>query len=313
MSRFSRRLGPSLACAVVVLAAGCAGVPGPDAAAPDSAPDLYQALPPPSSPPPVDPTTEAPPSAAPTTTKRPTPTSGPARPREDDSRRASGQGPAAGSGKIDWHPTGGDEFAGSSVDTAAWNLYDSVGGFGNGHRKPEAISQSDGKLRITARGDVSGGMGMRKGQLYGRWEFRARTDAGRGFGSAILLWPDSENWPEDGELDMMEVPDEARSTAHFVVHWGADNNVHGTDVPGDYTQWHTFAMEWLPDRITWYVDGVKKYENTDPAAIPTKPMHITIQLDQGPKDNWIDAPDETTPEELSLEVDWVRIYAAPQP
>jgi beta-glucanase (GH16 family) len=313
MSRFSRRMGPSLICAALLLAAGCAGAPDPNSAAPD-APDLYEALPTPSSAPEVVPTTAPPVSATPT--PRSTPTSTPVRPRDGIAR---GQAPApapggdAGGGgpAIDWRPVGGDEFNGPALDESAWNTYDSEGAFGNGFRRPEAISQSDGLLRITGRGDVSGGMAYRSGQLYGRWEFRARTDPGRGFGSAILLWPDSENFPEDGELDMMEVPGENRDLAHFVVHWSAENKVHGTRVQGDFSQWHTFAMEWLPDRITWFVDGVKQYENTDPVVIPTKSMHLTIQLDQGPFENWIKAPDETTPAEVSLEVDWVRIYAAP--
>jgi beta-glucanase (GH16 family) len=309
MSRFLRRLGPSLVCAALLLAAGCGAAPDPSAAAPESAPDLYQALPEPTAAPTVVPTTAPPVTAAPTTTRRPTPTSTTPRPREG--ARGAASAPSGGSAGIDWKRVSGDEFNGSALDEVAWNTYDSEGSFGTGYRRPEAISQSDGLLRITARGDVSGGMGHRFGQLYGRWEFRARTDPGRGFGSAILLWPDSENFPEDGELDIMEVPGENRDLAHFVVHWGAENHVHGTDVKGDFSQWHTFALEWLPDRITWFVDGVKQYENTDRTVIPTKPMHITIQLDQGPKSNWIPARDETTPEELSLEVDWVRIYAAP--
>ena len=52
-----------------------------------------------------------------------------------------------------------------------------------------------------------GGMADSFGQTYGRWEFRARTDHGRGFGSAILLWPDSEKLI-DGEIDIAEVPAE---------------------------------------------------------------------------------------------------------
>lgn len=310
MSRIARRMRSSVVCAgLVVLLAACAGGPGPSSAALDNAPDLFEALPPTSTVP--EPPTSTP---APTTTPGPTPggraTATPG-PHAGGARGVSGQQAAGGSGGggPKWHPAGGDEFSGSDVDTKSWNFYDSVGGFGTGFRKPEAISQSDGLLKITARGDVSGGMGQSTGQLYGRWEFRARTELGRGFGSAILLWPDSEKWPEDGELDIMEVPGENRDLAHFVVHWGPDgtDNVHGTSVPGDFSKWHTFALEWLPDRITWYVDGVKKYENTDKTVIPTKPMHLTIQLDQGPKKDWIPPRDETTPDEVSLEVDWVRI------
>jgi beta-glucanase (GH16 family) len=211
-----------------------------------------------------------------------------------------------------WTYTGGDEFDGPALDTGRWNAYDSVGAFGNGTRHPSAIGQCDGLLTVTARprqdGGTSGGMALGEGQLYGRWEFRARTDPGRGFSSAILLWPDSEKFPDDGELDMMEVPSDARTAATAFVHYGADNKIVGTSRPGDFTQWHTFAMEWQPDRITWFVDGQKAWETTDRAVIPTTPMHLCIQLDQGPAVNWMPAPDASTPDAVRLQVDWARQY-----
>jgi hypothetical protein len=296
MPHIPMRVRAVVATAAVVVSVAACGSGAPDPAAPVTGPDLYASLPQNAEPP----TTALPPTptvAPPSTTTKPA-----GKPKaEGQPKAAASAGPGPG-----WKPVGGDEFAGG---LGAWNLYDSKGGFGTGLRKPEAISVSDGKLNITARGDVSGGIGMGQGQLYGRWEFRVRTDKGRGFGSAILLWPDSEKWPEDGEVDIMEVPGENRDLAHFVLHSGEANNIVGSAVKGDFSQWHTFAVEWLPNRITWYVDGKKKYENTDKAAIPTTPMHLTMQLDQGPKKDWILARDDTTPDELALQVDWVRIYA----
>jgi beta-glucanase (GH16 family) len=105
------------------------------------------------------------------------------------------------------------------------------------------------------------------------------------------------------------VPREDRSQAHFVIHFSAQNKLAGNKVSGDFSQWHTFAMDWLPDRITWYVDGVKQFETFDKNVIPTSRMHLAIQLDMGPFEEWILAPDHTTPPEVSLEVDWVRVYA----
>jgi beta-glucanase (GH16 family) len=277
MSRFPRRVSCALLGAVVVLVAGCGGnTAGPE-------PDLFEALPAPS----------------------PPPTALPA-PVLDDARSSAGRRTAAGA---EWRLVFSDDFGGARLDPSVWNRYDSVGGFGNGWRRPEAITVGDGKLRITARGDVSGGMNHEHSQRYGRWEFRARTDKGRGRGSAILLWPDSLDKEADGELDMMEVPREDRTQAHFVIHYSAQNKLAGSKVNGDFSQWHTFAMDWLPDRVTWYVDGVKQFETTDRNVIPTGPMHLAIQLDMGPFEEWILARDETTPAEVSLEVDWVRIYA----
>ncbi len=250
----------------------------------------------------------------------------PRRPRPDPRRsRRAGAGlvavaalavlallaPTAQAAPAGWVPSGGDEFDAPALDTSTWHAYDSEGAFGNGLRRPSAISQRDGLLTITARprqdGGTSGGMAMGTGQLYGRWEFRARTSVGKGYSSAILLWPDSERFPEDGELDMMEVPSEKRTAATAFVHYGADNRIVGTSRAGDFTRWHTFAMEWLPDRVTWYVDGEKAWETTDRAVIPTTPMHLCIQLDQGPATNWMPAPDASTPDEVTLQVDWARI------
>lgn len=299
------RVGAAVAgTAAAVLLAACGNAPDANVAANSSEGDLFAQLPSTTAPP----TTET--TAPPTTTSAPASTTskaaaaGTRADRPAASRGSGSDGPGHG-----WRKVAGDEFNGASLDQSVWTAYNSKGGFGNGYRKPEAVSLGDGVLRITARGDVSGGIRHNFGQTYGRWEFRARTDPGRGFGSAILLWPDSEKWPDDGEIDIMEVPGENRDVAHFVLHMGPENRLHGTNIRGTFSRWHTFAVEWLPDRITWYVDGVKRYENTDKKMIPTKPMHLTIQLDQGPYKNWIPAPDETTPPELSLEVDWVRVYA----
>ncbi|MEJ8278477.1 glycoside hydrolase family 16 protein [Pseudonocardia spirodelae] len=212
-----------------------------------------------------------------------------------------------------WERVGGDEFDGTAVDRGTWTVYNSPGGFGNGLRRPSAVGVGDGLLTVTARpraagGGVSGGIAMHDGQLYGRWEFRARTDVGTGYSPAILLWPDSERFPDDGELDMMEIPYGDRHAATAFIHYGAQNHILSTETPGDFTQWHTFALDWLPDRITWYVDGEKKWEVTDRRAIPTTPMHLAIQLDQGPAVKWIPGPDATTPDEVRLQVDWARVY-----
>ena len=134
------------------------------------------------------------------------------------------------------------------------------------------------------------------GQTYGRWEFRARTDHGRGLGSAILLWPDSEKLPIDGEIDIAEVPAEQRDKAHFVStsrSEGSDTIVGG-NMPGDFSQWHTFAVDWLPDRITCYVDGRARFRSPTVNIIPDTPMHLTIQFDQGPGEG-LDARARTPP------------------
>ena len=210
-----------------------------------------------------------------------------------------------------WRQVTKEDF--DSLRPNIWGTYDSVGAFGAGLRRSSAVSVKDGLLNITATGgDVSGGMAQQTGQLYGRWEFRARTDKGRGFGSAILLWPDSEQFPDDGEIDIMEVPSETRDRTHMITHFAGPNDsdkVYGSYAEDDFSQWHTFALDWLPDRLVFYVDGVERFRVTDRNIIPKKPMHLCLQFDQGPKKDWIAAPDASTPASFALQVDWVRVYA----
>jgi beta-glucanase (GH16 family) len=279
MSRMPGRARSLLVCAVLLLSAGCAAAGGST-----GEPDLMQALPAP----------------GPAPTAVPTPMVG--RSAANTGRDASG---------VDWKPAYSFDFNEPTLDPNAWERYDSIGGFGNGFRRPSAIGVENGMLRITAAGNITGGMSHEVDQLYGRWEFRARTEKGRGFGAAILLWPKTEN-KVDGELDMMEVPREDRGEAHFVIHFSAQNKQAGTKITGDFSQWHTYAMDWLPNRIAWYVDGVKQFETSDKNVIPKVPMHLAIQLDQGPYEEWIPAPDATTPPQIRLWVDWVKIFAAPR-
>ena len=307
MYRVRSRTRVLLACAATAgLLVGCGNAP--DTKAPD-----IQTLPSPIAVPLPSPSTT-------TTTTTPAPTAKPKPASAQPGRRSvqpgnAGAVPVVGAGP-GFRAIGGDEFNGGALDTKKWGLYDSVGGFGNGLRRPSAISQSAGSLAITATGETSGGMADSFGQTYGRWEFRARTDHGRGLGSAILLWPDSEKLI-DGEIDIAEVPAEQRDKAHFVLHSGEDGDtIVGGNMPGDFSQWHTFAVDWLPDRVTWYVDGRARFTVTDKSRIPDTPMHLAIQLDQGPVKDWLPAPDATTPPQVKLQVDWVRVYSwagAPAP
>ena len=230
--------------------------------------------------------------------------------RDDASAAPTTPGVPTAAGKYGWVQRGGDEFHGTTLDFSTWRLYGGSGANGIGVRSPDAVWVNDGMLGISASGDVSGGVAWLSSPAttYGRWEFRARVEQGTGYAPAILLWPDSDKWPVDGEIDVMEIVDGARGVNHTTVHYGDDDQRIDSMVTGDFTQWHTYAVDWQPDSITVYLDGEPIFSTTDPAAIPHGPMHLAIQLDVGPQGTWIPARDETTPDAVSLYVDWVRLY-----
>ncbi|WP_224403684.1 glycoside hydrolase family 16 protein [Pseudonocardia sp. ICBG1034] len=203
--------------------------------------------------------------------------------------------------KLGWgRPVRADEF---DNGTDGWSIYDGAGHAGNGRRTPDAATVADGVLTIT--GDSQGntaGMAWKEGsQQYGRWEGRVRAPVGDpSYNALLLLWPTAENWPEGGELDFMEMMDPERQKTNAFFHYGADNSQVEGSVEIDATQWHNWALEWTPDRITAYVDGEKWFETTEQKVQPPGPMHLCIQLDWFPKGG--------SGKETQMQVDWVRQY-----
>lgn len=217
--------------------------------------------------------------------------------------------PTEAASRLGWPLIANDEFTGPDLNLAKWDLYAGRSTGGVGQHDPANISVSAGTLKIVSRGDSTGGMNMDGGRQFGRWEVRAKAQRGAGYSQVILLWPDSEVFPDDGEIDFMEIPNPAKDESHFVLHSGPRNLQAATSVRGDFTQWHTYAVEWTDEEIIGFIDGEQIFRTTDRAGFPPGPMHLAIQQDPGPfGDGWVPPRDETTPAEVTLEVDWVRVY-----
>ena len=173
-------------------------------------------------------------------------------------------------------PERSDDFDGPA-SLAGWDLYNGPGHAGNGRRTPSAIAVADGVLTIT--GDPEGnseGMSWSPAQTYGRWEVCVKsTVASPNYHSVQLLWPARSG---GGEIDFMEISDPSRQSVDAFVHWGSGRQEAG-HIRIDATQWHSWAVEWSPQRIATFVDGAQWWETTDPAHIPTGPMRMCMQLD----------------------------------
>ena len=201
-----------------------------------------------------------------------------------------------------------DDFTDPAASLGGWYVYDGAGHVGNGMRTPQAIGVDGGLLTIT--GDPagnSGGMAWLPGQLYGRWEVCMKSSvASPNYHSVALLWPDSENWPADGEIDFMEILDPQRlvvtaSLNHRDPKFPAPEDPnYRASIQVDATQWHAWAVEWTPGRVAGFVDGSQWFEVTD--HIPQNPMHLCIQLDNFGGD---------LAERGQQSVDWVRQYPLP--
>ncbi len=175
-----------------------------------------------------------------------------------------------------------DEFNGTSLNTADWN-YDigtgcpSLCGWGNNelqYYRSENVAVSDGRLTITAKSETFGGSLFTSGKIhtkgkqyftYGRMEMRAKIPTGGGMWPAFWMLPENDvygGWAASGEIDIMEAAnatDYINGTIHYGGAWpnnaftGGSYNPGGVNFSDDF---HVYAIEWEPNIIRWYVDGV---------------------------------------------------------
>jgi len=191
-----------------------------------------------------------------------------------------------------WNLVFEDDFTGSSVNTTNWEIYVSPGLNGNGIRSASAITVTNGMLVITAQMVdgvlVSGGMALAHNYLYGKYEFRVRTDPdpSKTMSGVVLTWPKSGIWPAEGENDMYETgnTDPNRTSFYSAIHYGTGPNETNDNayIFRDYTSatnWHVIDMEWTPTALRMYRDGAMTSTLFDTNAIQHPAHHLCIQLD----------------------------------
>jgi beta-glucanase (GH16 family) len=275
------------------------------------------------------PTATASPSPAPTATSTPTPspssspspspTPTPTPPDGDRAPRADLPG---------WNHIYADDFdtniAEGSFPSGDTNI---VGGWSsyphgwkdtskNGTYDPRIVSVTDGLLRKRIRyqdgefkvaaimPNIGGNVDVRN-QLYGRYAVRFRAESFEGYKVAWLLWPKSEVWPRDGEIDFPE--GNLNSYIAGYVHY--QNGTSGGDqkaceprtelVAG---QWHTAVIEWHPNYVRFYLNGRLFCEATE--RIPNTAMRWVLQTETR-----IGGGAPPTSAAGSVYIDWVSVWS----
>lgn len=176
------------------------------------------------------------------------------------------------------------------------------------------VNVRDGVLDLTmtkqADGSWTGGgfNSFKAGKTitYGTIEFDGRVDEAQGTMGVFLTWPASDIWPRDGEIDILETPNQEQM---FSTHYEGPDGQHWYDSKRsdtyDETQWNRYKVEWFPDRLTIKVNDNVVAEWTDPAEIPDVAHGIGAMGFVGsPNDDWIGgAPDGSTPDVVHVQMD----------
>lgn len=240
-----------------------------------------------------------------------------------------------------------DEFdTDGRPDPDKWGYDFGGGGWGNNELQYYTISSEDnenpnafvedGHLVIEAREEKKGArdytsarvISKNKGDwLYGKFEIRAKLPEGRGTWPAIWMLPtdwEYGGWPESGEIDIMEHVGYDQDNIVGTIHTKSYNHGINTQkgktihVEGVSEEFHTYTMEWLPDRIRWYVDE-ELYNEFVPADYSDgitsnewpfdKRFHLLMNIAVG--GNWGGSQgvaDDIWPQRML--VDYVRVYQA---
>ncbi|SBT40255.1 glycoside hydrolase family 16 protein [Micromonospora auratinigra] len=249
----------------------------------------------------------------------------------------------AGPGAVTWS----DDFtgaAGTAPDAGKWR-YDTGGsGWGNNELQyytsstRNAALDGNGNLVITARKENPSGYGCWYGscqytsarlltrgtfaQAYGRFEARIKIPRGQGLWPAFWMLGDdigTNPWPNSGEIDIMENVGYEPSTVHGTIHGpgysGAGGLGGAATLPGGQAladTFHTYAVDWAPDSITWYLDGVA-YTRKTPADVGGNkwvfdhPFFLLLNVAVG--GNWPGSPDGSTVFPQTMVIDYVRVQS----
>lgn len=231
--------------------------------------------------------------------------------------------PLAGQWSLLFH----DEFDGPALERL-WTPHQywdegATAGEGDEESDPVNVSVNHGSLELTARKDnrfakpytgalvQAGGIRGKSNPtfsfLHGYIEARIRVPQGQGLWPAFWLMPASYH-DANGEIDIIDNgtgnPNVLHSSA--IVHGHSDQHKHPAELaPG----FHTFAIDWEADHITWYVDGKSWAHTEDRALICAEPMYPIFDLAVG--GTWGGPPNEKTHFPAVMDIDWIRIWQRP--
>ncbi|MBC2868433.1 lectin [Streptomyces mexicanus] len=234
-----------------------------------------------------------------------------------------------------------DGPAGAAVDSSKWQL--ETGDNVNNHERQyytsgtkNAALDGQGHLVITARRENPANYQCWYGTCqytsarlntsgkfaaqYGHVEARMKIPRGQGMWPAFwMLGTDlgQVGWPNSGEIDVMENVGFEPSTVHGTIHGPGYSGSAGIGAPYSLPNgqafadaFHTFAVDWAPDSISWSVDGTV-YQRRTPADLGgktwvfNKPFFLILNLAVG--GYWPGDPDASTSFPQQLVVDSVSV------
>ncbi len=160
------------------------------------------------------------------------------------------------------------------------------------------LHKENGRPQVAAPGPITTPGQEWKGQTYGKFSVRFKSDALSGYKTAWLLWPDSNIWNQ-GEIDFPEGALNGKMMGFNHCVGAPTKNCLWVDPQTTYTDWHTLSLEWTPTRVSYILDG--QMIANDTKNVPSNPMHWVLQTET--------TSANPTTQDGHLQIDWVSVYA----
>jgi beta-glucanase (GH16 family) len=227
-----------------------------------------------------------------------------------------------------------DEFDSSSiagVDTSKWSYVTWDPGHVNNeaqkytNRLENVFQDGNGYLVLRALNTPSNGFQYTSGRIetngkfsfkFGRIEVRAKLPAGIGSFPGIVMLGIAGNWPQCGELAIMEQYGQDKSAINSTAFAGGGPG-SGDVGPAKYTfaegtsassDFHLYSLDWYADHLVFQVDGAEVTRSTFDKTSPLYSIPEYIVLDValgGDKGGAIKASQFP----MEMIVDYVRVYS----
>lgn len=156
-------------------------------------------------------------------------------------------------------------------------------GWGNGEKEyytdnSDNVIVENNTLVITAREQAYDGYNYTSARLkslkswtYGKFEISAKLPKGQGLWPAIWMLPTNDvygNWPNSGEIDIMECTGSSQNYIHGSLQTQAQNfkteagdQTAQIEILDDYDSFHTYGLVWTPEYITILVDNIEYFKS----------------------------------------------------
>jgi beta-glucanase (GH16 family) len=148
---------------------------------------------------------------------------------------------------------------------------------------------------------------------FGRVEVRAMLPAGQGSYPAILLMGTTGNWPQCGEVGIMEQWGQDKSWLYCSSYSGAASDINqkvtfpnATTLSSDF---HVYALEWYSDHMVFFIDGAQVARSNFDKTSPFYTGTFYIILDVAIGGNMGGTIDDAGGFPMDMVLDYVRVYS----